>query len=55
MNGLMDSNSDFNSGGSQYAPDSNKEFLDIQGTILSIYSETRPWHDKNIQSNNLFI
>ena len=31
---------------------SSKEYLDIQETIVWIYSETRSWHDNNIQSFN---
>ena len=33
------------------APASSKEFLDIQANYwVCIHSETRPWHDNNIQS-----
>ena len=28
----------------------SKKFLDIQATIECVHSETRTWHDKNIQS-----
>ena len=31
---------------SDFAPDSSKEFLGIQVTIVWIHSETRTWHDK---------
>ena len=40
---------------SDFTPDSSKEFLDIQATIMWIHSETRTWHDKNIQRNIILI
>ena len=37
-------------------PASSKDFLDIQATIrVWIHSETRAWHDKNIQLSSLIF
>ena len=41
---------------SDFAPASSKEFLDIQANYrVWIHSETRMWHDKNIQTTEYFI